>query len=160
MGGVELRFLLFILRSLLPTWNNNRVNWFLSFLAAPNRLKYREYNPSSKSIYVFRFFLLCKRHSMSLHTQSNIMLYTTHSHNDLSHNNRNTGGLCCFKYEWVYLLLASVHDDTRRETQFLKAYANHTMLTPPQRAVHLVMFKISINLCWSRSEKTQPPTQR
>ena len=27
------------------------------------------------------------------------------------------------------------------------------MLTPPQRAVHLVMFKISIHPCWSRSEK-------
>ena len=43
--------------------------------------------------------------------------------------------------------------DSRRETQYLKAYANHTMLTPPQRAVHLVMFKISIHLCQSRSEK-------
>ena len=44
--------------------------------------------------------------------------------------------------------------DTRRgETQFLKVYANHTRLTPPQRASHLVMFKISIHLCRSRSEK-------
>ena len=40
--------------------------------------------------------------------------------------------------------LNSVHCDTRRETQFLKVYANHTMLTPPQHAVHLVMFKISV----------------
>ena len=38
------------------------------------------------------------------------------------------------------------------KTQFLKAYANHTMLTPPQRAAHLVMFKISIHLCRLRSE--------
>ena len=30
----------------------------------------------------------------------------------------------------------------RRETQFLKVYANHTMLN--QRAAHLVMFKISV----------------
>ena len=32
---------------------------------------------------------------------------------------------------------------TRGERQFLKAYANHTMLNPPLRAVHLVLFKIS-----------------
>ena len=38
-----------------------------------------------------------------------------------------------------------------RETQFLKAYANYTMLTPPQRVVHLVIFKISIHLCQLRS---------
>ena len=43
--------------------------------------------------------------------------------------------------------------DTRKETQFLKVFAYHTMLTPHQRAVHLGMFKISIHLCWSRSEK-------
>ena len=42
---------------------------------------------------------------------------------------------------------------TRGERQFLKVYANHTMLTPPQRAAHLVTFKISIHLCRSRSEK-------
>ena len=41
-----------------------------------------------------------------------------------------------------------------RETQFLKAYANHNMLTPPQRAAHLVMFKISLHLCRSRSENS------
>ena len=40
-----------------------------------------------------------------------------------------------------------------RETQFLKAYANHTMLTPTPRAAHLVMFKISIHLCRSGPEK-------
>ena len=44
-----------------------------------------------------------------------------------------------------------VHGDTRRETQFLKVYANHTMLTPPQCVAHLVMFKISIHLCQLRS---------
>ena len=33
--------------------------------------------------------------------------------------------------------------DTRRETHFLKVYDNHTTLTPPPRAAHLVMFKIS-----------------
>ena len=58
-------------------------------------------------------------------------------------NQTNTGGLCCFRYERFINILTSVHDDTRRVAQFLKAYANHTMLTPPQRAVHLVMFKIS-----------------
>ena len=47
--------------------------------------------------------------------------------------------------------------DTRRETQFWKVFANHTMLTiyadHHQRAAHLVMFKISIHLRWSRPEK-------
>ena len=35
----------------------------------------------------------------------------------------------------------------RGERQFLKVYANHTMLTPPQRAGHFVIFKISISAC-------------
>ena len=56
----------------------------------------------------------------------------------------NTGGLCHFRYERVYQRLALVHSDTRRETQFLKVFSNHTMLTPPQRAAHLLMFKISM----------------
>ena len=49
--------------------------------------------------------------------------------------------------------------DTKRETQIIKAYANHTMMTPPLRAAHLV-FKISIHLCWSRSEKLNCYLQR
>ena len=40
--------------------------------------------------------------------------------------------------------MTSVHGDTRRETPFLEVFTNHTMLTPPQRAVHLVMSKISV----------------
>ena len=35
--------------------------------------------------------------------------------------------------------------DTRKETQFLKVYANYTMLTPLPRAAHFVVFKISVN---------------
>ena len=75
--------------------------------------------------------------------------------------NADAGGLLRFRYEGVYHFLASVHSDTRRETQFLKVYANHTMLTPPQRAAHLVMFKISIHLCRLRSEKLNltPPAE-
>ena len=62
----------------------------------------------------------------------------------------------CFRYErfinfWLRFF------DTRRETKFLKVFANHTMLTilsdHPQRAAYLVMFKISIHLPRSRSEK-------
>ena len=56
----------------------------------------------------------------------------------------NTSEQFCFRYERVYYLLASVHGDVRRETQFLKVFANHPMLTPPQSAVHLVMFKIFV----------------
>ena len=71
----------------------------------------------------------------------------------ITSSNTNTGGLFRFRYERVYQFLALVHGDTRRETQFLKTYANHTMLTQPQHTAHLVMFKISNNLCWLRSEK-------
>ena len=46
------------------------------------------------------------------------------------------------------------------DTKFLKAYANHTMLTPPQRAAHFVMLKISIHLCRSRPEKLNRTPQR
>ena len=44
----------------------------------------------------------------------------------------------------------SVIGDTRRETQIIKAYANHTMLTTTPRKVHLVVSKISTHLCRSR----------
>ena len=52
-----------------------------------------------------------------------------------------------YQIRTVYLLLASVHGDTRRETQFFLCWPQ------PQRAAHLVMFKISIHLCRSRPEK-------
>ena len=85
-------------------------------------------------------------------------LFVWYSHKDINHISNtniytNTGGLSRFGYERVYQFLASVHGDTRRETQFLKAYANHTILTSLQHAAHLVMFKISIHLCRSRSKK-------
>ena len=38
-----------------------------------------------------------------------------------------TGGLSHFRYEQFINFLTLVHGDTRRETQFLKAYANHTI---------------------------------
>ena len=41
----------------------------------------------------------------------------------------NTGGLCRFRYERFINFLTSAHSDTRRETQFLKVFSNHTMLT-------------------------------
>ena len=61
------------------------------------------------------------------------MLYR---HNDINHNSNtntstNTGGLFCLWYQQVYSFLASVHGHTRRETQFLKVYANHIMLIHP-----------------------------
>ena len=40
------------------------------------------------------------------------------------------GGLYHFWYNRVYFFLPSAFGDTRRETLFIKAYANHTMLTP------------------------------
>ena len=48
--------------------------------------------------------------------------------------------------------------DTEKKTQFLKVYANHTMPIPPH-AVYLVVFKISIHVCWSRSKKINPTPQ-
>ena len=48
--------------------------------------------------------------------------------------------------------MTSVHVDTRRATQFLKVYTNHTMLTLPQCVAHLVMFKILIHLCRSKTQ--------
>ena len=102
--------------------------------------------------------LLLKRASQ----QIRVVYY---SHNNINHNSNTnthtiTGGLFRFGYERVYQFLASVHGDTGREIQFLKAYANHAMLTPPQCAAQLVMFKISIHLCRSRSEKFNRSPQR
>ena len=84
------------------------------------------------------------------------MLY---NHDDISHTHNTkhtqiqntlvkTGGLCCFRYEWfINFWLLFVH--MRKETQFLKTYANHTIW--PQRRAHLVMSKISVG--WD-SKKT------
>ena len=88
------------------------------------------------------------------------MLY---SHNDTNNNNK-------YKYkrwEWVYFFLSPVLGDTRGETQIIKAYANYIILTPPPPppcTAHLVMSKISTNLCRLRLKlicfdqipKTQP----
>ena len=67
-----------------------------------------------------------------------LVLYT---HKDIN-NNSNTGNKNR-RYERVYFFLPSILDDMRRETQFLKAYANHTKLTHHPRTVHLVVLKIS-----------------
>ena len=53
------------------------------------------------------------------------------------------------------LFLSSVLGDARRETQIIKAYANHAILTPPHthphaRTAHLAMSKISTHLYRSR----------
>ena len=69
-----------------------------------------------------------------------IFLYTHKDINNNSNTNTYTGGLSRFRYERVYWFMASV---MRRETQFLKVYVNHMMLTPAPFATHLVVFKIS-----------------
>ena len=46
------------------------------------------------------------------------------------YSNTNSGRLFRFGYERVYFFLPSVLGDTRKEKQIIKAYANHTMLTP------------------------------
>ena len=82
-----------------------------------------------------------------------------------NNNNNNTGRLSHFWYKQVYFFLPSALGDTRRETQFIRAYANHTMMTPSLRAAHLVVSKISTDLCqlrpkliWSdQIQKTQLP---
>ena len=57
-----------------------------------------------------------------------------------------------FGNERVYFFLSSVFGDTRRDTQFIEAYDDHTMLTPTLRTVHLVVSKISIHLCRSKPQ--------
>ena len=95
--------------------------------------------------------------------RSQFQVLYSHNHNDINHNGNTdiyAGGLCCFRYERVYKFMTSVHGDTKREPQFLKVNANHATLTPSQRVVHLVMFKISIHLCRLRSEKLNCMPQR
>ena len=86
--------------------------------------------------------------------------FVYYNHNDINHN-CDTNTYKITKHRWtllfqvgtVYKFLTSVHGDSKREAQFLKVYANHTILTPAPRTVHFVMFKILIHLCRSRSEK-------
>ena len=67
------------------------------------------------------------------------------------YSNTNACRHCCFRYyRFINSWLRSMV--TWGETQFYKVYANHTMLTPPQRAAHLVMSKISVG---SNPKKTQ-----
>ena len=56
----------------------------------------------------------------------------------------NTGGLCCFRYEWFINFWLRSMATRGPETQFLKVFANHTTLTLAQRAAHVVMSKISV----------------
>ena len=51
---------------------------------------------------------------------------------------QNTGGLCCFRHELVFLI--PDFGPWRHE----EGDTILTMLTPPQRAAHLLMFKISV----------------
>ena len=45
-------------------------------------------------------------------------------------HNTNTGGFCCSDTN-AFINLCFQLFDTRRETQFLKVFHNHSMLTPP-----------------------------
>ena len=47
-------------------------------------------------------------------------------HKYKTQTNTNAGGLCRLRYERFINFLTLAHSDRRRETQFLKAYANHT----------------------------------
>ena len=52
-----------------------------------------------------------------------------YSHDDINnYDNNNAAGLCSFWYERVYSFLPSILGHSRRETQIIRAYANHTML--------------------------------
>ena len=72
-----------------------------------------------------------------------------YSHDDINNHN-NTGRLWRFWYERVYFFQPSALGDMRRVTQFIRANANHIMLTPSSCAAYLVMSKISTHLYWSR----------
>ena len=60
------------------------------------------------------------------------------------------GGLCRFWYERTYFFLPSARSDTRKEKQFIRAYANHTMLTPPPK--YSASCYVTTHLCWSKPE--------
>ena len=96
------------------------------------------------------------KHEIVCHTTRGLMRqnpsarpFWLYNHDDINNTN-NIGGLCRFLYERLYLFLSSALGDTRREIQIIEAYANPTMLTPPPRAVHLVVSQISTHLCRSK----------
>ena len=69
------------------------------------------------------------------------------------------------RYERVYFFLLSVLGDTRRKTQILKVYANHTMLTPHAQRILWCLRSLFISVVrdpnWSvliRSEKLHDST--
>ena len=67
---------------------------------------------------------------------NDVLLYTIRIHIQ-KQANTNAGGLCCFRFERFINFLTSVLWHKARDTIFI-------MLTPSQRAAHLVVFKIFV----------------
>ena len=60
------------------------------------------------------------------------MLYNHNLYNNNNDDNNNkTGGHCRYWYEQVYFFPPSALGDMRSKTQFIRACANHTLLTLP-----------------------------
>ena len=83
--------------------------------------------------------------------RTRFLLYTSHIHMQIQNTYAIAGGLCCFSYErFINFWLRFMVTQGERHTilTMLTILSDH-----PQRAAHLVMFKISIHLCRSRPEK-------
>ena len=68
-------------------------------------------------------------------TRLNRMADVFGKRSDFDINNHDyTDGFYRFRFERVYFFLPSALGDTWRETQILRVYVNHTMLTPTRGA--------------------------
>ena len=76
-----------------------------------------------------------------------VLLILSYTHNNI---NYKIGRLCRSWYEQVYFFLPSILGDTSRDTQIIRAYADHTMLTHHRtRAAQFVASNILTHLCRS-----------
>ena len=109
-------------------------------------MNHRVDNPSSKSIYVFFFFLFCK--NIASHHASNHVICCINLVMSIiiqMHILIQVDSVILDMNGFINFWLRSI--DMRRETQIIKAYANHTMLTPlPMRGASCGVWDLSSSL--------------
>ena len=115
----------------------------------------RVHNPSPKWIYVFFFlflylfiylFIHLFAKSLASHSESSWMKFVLISIITII--------IQIQAVRRSLFISNSVLGETRRETQIIKAYVNHALLTPNPCAANLEVFKISIHLSWSRPKQS------
>ena len=101
---------------------------------------------SRKSI-VMGLFIFLKKLNMIFYDHCAWIVVTEHTHEHII-----IQATVSFRIRTGLYLFVSALGETRRDTQFIKAYVNHTKRDPPPHTPHLAVSKISTYLCRSRTK--------